>query len=128
MEHRGQMLNADQLLEALAVLVEIQNKEIGTIFFDLSGHVNRTNIRIHCPVWIADVHADYRFELYHDKDEDDDNYYRSRNETQISQLKEILSAGKLPSDNEQEIIRVKEKEVRKQQYEELKKEFEPELV
>lgn len=125
MENREKICNYDQLIKALGVCAEIQNSGIGTVFCEFYGHVNRTAIRIHLPLWINGDDPDYRFELNHDKDEEGDDFNHKSNIQTISWLEEILQRGKLPEESEQEKIRDKEKQLRKQQYEELKREFEP---
>lgn len=126
MENRETICNYDQLVEAMSICQKIQNNGIATVFFDFSGHVNITYIKIHKPIWVSNVNPDYKFEMHHDEDED--GYYFKDNEATILKLTAILSGGKLSEDDEQEAMCKKEKEARRRQYEDLKKEFEPELI
>jgi hypothetical protein len=86
------------------------------------GHVNNCEITIHTPKWIVDSKYDFSMTIYCGHT---DNETFEHNQHQINKLKSILENG--PHSNEAEAILNKEKLVRRQQYEQLKKEFEPEL-
>ena len=121
MESRPTIQFTERLINVVDLCIEIQNKEIGTVFIDFSGHINKTDIRIYVPYWIQNADADYKFELCHDNDE----YYSEKNLQVVNKLQDILSNGKLSEENEKQVAGNKEKEIRMRQYEELKKEFEP---
>jgi hypothetical protein len=50
--------------EMLMLCMDIQNRGIATVFFDLLGHVNQVNIRIHHPVWTPEAKPAYEVRLW----------------------------------------------------------------
>ena len=123
MENRPQIFSQDHLTKALSLCIDIQNGGIATVFVDFFGHVNKTGIRMHLPVWISGGDPTYQFELFHDQDEYDD-YILKNNQDVLNKLSEILTRGTLSVKTEQQLIQEKEREIRFAQYKELRKEFE----
>lgn len=115
-ENLHPLMNLDQVHAAFDLVAEIQNKEIGTVFFEISGHVNLLNIRIFAPRWRSGQSADVDFDIYMD------NESAETNAAVIAALKKIIETGELPNVEEK---RNREREERRKKFEELKQEFEP---
>lgn len=120
MENRETINNIDQIKEALDLAIQIQNEGIGTVFFRFDGHVNNVDVDIHTPAWVANASPDFSYGLCGDGDKN-----RKGNQESIASLKELLAKGKSGED-EVVLIEGKERAIRRQLYEELKREFEQE--
>jgi len=47
-------------------LLQIHSSKKATVFFELSGHVEKIEVRIYIPEWKPDTEADIRLEAYLD--------------------------------------------------------------
>lgn len=124
MENREQINNVDHFVQALNLSIQIQNAGIATVFCDLSGHITRMNIRAYTPKWIPDMRPTYEFDLFGD----DVEYGIERNNKVLESLSKILLTEKKDESEELRIIETQERQIRREQYEKLKKEFEPEFM
>lgn len=118
--NRDIISNADQFKEAIDLAIKIQNSGIATCIAYLAGHCNWISFDVHMPEWFSGSDADYKIQIQGEAE------HRDRNVQQLDRLKEIFKNGKQTID-EGKAIESKRQQLRRQQYEELKKEFEPQL-
>lgn len=121
-ENREVIDNLKQINEAIELAIKIQNAGIATVFVWVAGHINNVEINLHFPIWISGQHAHKTISITGRTWED----CSEANEKAIDELKSILEKG--PDSNEIETILNKQREVRLQQYQELKKEFETQPI
>lgn len=115
MKNRDKFNHVELILKIAKLAIKIQDKEIGTCFVDIAGHVVGCDFRLFAPNWQEGKDSDFRFSLY---DSDTKDEYLDK----IRILEGILENGEtaIPGFAEQK-AKIREKKLR--QLEKLQQEL-----
>lgn len=116
-EYMKPLVNAPELHNALTTCIEIQNRGIATVFFNLYAHVGRVDIELHAGGWITSQRATEKLQIQ----AEERTFSKEDAKEVLVRLEEILQNGFVKQADEAEAAA---KEARRQQYLALKDEFE----
>lgn len=87
-ENRPPLLYDDAVVKVLRLCFDIQNKNIATCFFELSGHVAGIAVRVFYPTWESGNDPDKKVEFYIDEECSEESINKK-----ISLLEDIFQRG-----------------------------------
>lgn len=94
-----ELLHLDKAQELLALCFEYQNKGLGHAFFNVYGHCEQLDVKIHDGAWSMENKPVYTFEVYIRKGQD----CGAKLNKAISDIRSLINNAKLFEERQKEI-------------------------